>query len=194
MTVLSAESALRRLLEGNEDFSNDKNLPYHDLYERRKMTVDGQSPFAVILSCSDSRVPVELIFHQGIGDIFVIRNAGNIVNDNVYASVEYAVRYLNVNLVMVMGHSKCGAVSTAIHIAGQPHDFSDIIEKYVKQIPLPAEEVTSPTAVIINNVKHSVDKLEKAIAVYMDKDETRTVKVVGSYYDFMTGRVTLVED
>lgn len=194
MNIITAESAIQRLIEGNLDYINDKTLHYHQLQEKRKLNLEKQSPFAVIITCSDSRVPAELIFHQSIGDLFVIRNAGNVVNDNVYASVEYAVKYLEVNLVLVMGHTSCGAIATASEVANQPHAFSDIIKKYIRQIPLPPEESTPFQAAVENNAIHSVEKLRKAIAEYITEENDREIKVVPAYYDFESGKVTLLED
>jgi carbonic anhydrase len=112
--MLSPDEALSRLMEGNERFVNGQGGKY-DLKKEREETAKGQHPFATIIACSDSREPPEHIFDQGIGQIFVIRSAGNVVyGDALKASVEYAIFHLNTPLVMVMGHEDCGAVKAAV--------------------------------------------------------------------------------
>src|SRR3954451_10886779 len=111
---LSADQALSRLLAGNERFVAHKERHPDESAGRRRELVSGQHPFAVILGCSDSRVAPELLFDEGLGDLFVIRVAGNIVDDDILASIEYAVEHLGTKLVVVLGHEKCGAVSAAV--------------------------------------------------------------------------------
>lgn len=111
---LSADEALDRLEVGNKRFVSDNPIRPNSNAARRRELVAGQRPFATIISCADSRVPAELVFDQGLGDLFVIRIAGNISDDAVLGSVEYASLYLGVNLIVVMGHRSCGAVSAAV--------------------------------------------------------------------------------
>jgi carbonic anhydrase len=117
--TISPAEAMRRLMAGNERFQNDKTG--HPLLhsERREELIGGQSPFAVILSCSDSRVPPELIFDQGLGGLFVVRIAGNTVTRAGLESIDYAVSRLGTNLIMVLGHDKCGAVKGALETSAQ---------------------------------------------------------------------------
>ena len=113
--MVTASDALKRLRKGNWRFVNGKNDIARSIGEaRRAELVDGQKPFAVILACSDSRVPVELIFDQGLGELFVIRVAGNIVAPSQIGSIEYAAARLGVRLVVVLGHSNCGAIEAAL--------------------------------------------------------------------------------
>jgi carbonic anhydrase len=117
-TVVPAAQARRRLLAGNQRYCRDRCIRTGQLKERRLALRSGQDPFAVILTCADSRVIPELIFDQSIGDLFVIRVAGNILDDSVLASIEYAVAVLRIRLIVVMGHEGCGAVKAAIdHLA-----------------------------------------------------------------------------
>lgn len=111
---LSAAKALELLKAGNQRFVSDSVTRPHSDPARRQELVGGQRPFATIITCADSRVPVELVFDQGLGDLFVIRVAGNIADDAVLGSVEYASLFLGVNLIAVMGHRSCGAVSAAV--------------------------------------------------------------------------------
>ena len=111
---MSADEALDRLEVGNKRFVSDNPIRPNSNAARRRELVAGQRPFATIISCADSRVPAELVFDQGLGDLFVIRIAGNFSNDAVLGSVEYASLHLGVNLIVVMGHGSCGAVGAAV--------------------------------------------------------------------------------
>ena len=112
--VVSPEGAIARLKQGNQRFADGKPKHMHTSRERRESLVSGQDPCAVILSCADSRVPTELVFDQGLGDLFVIRNAGNVMVEDVMGSVEYAALHLQTQLVVIMGHEGCGAVTAAL--------------------------------------------------------------------------------
>ena len=111
---LSTEQALKKLQEGNKRFIEFKQKHPDENRKRRKEMLKGQHPFVVILSCSDSRVPPELIFDQGLGDIFEIRNAGNVLDDHVIGSIEYAVMHCGVKLIVIMGHQDCGAIAATL--------------------------------------------------------------------------------
>src|SRR3954447_12835695 len=110
----SASQALTRLMEGNDRYARHKEKHPNETLARRKELESGQHPFAVVLSCSDSRVAPELIFDQGLGDLFVIRVAGNIVDDDILGSIEYSIEHLDAKLILVLGHEKCGAASAAV--------------------------------------------------------------------------------
>ena len=114
VSPVSPDQALARLMDGNRRYSQNKEQHPDETLARRMELQSSQHPFAVILSCSDSRVPPELIFDQGLGDLFVIRVAGNIVDDDGLGSIEYAVEHLGTKLIVVLGHEKCGAVSAAV--------------------------------------------------------------------------------
>ncbi|HEY7392870.1 MAG TPA: carbonic anhydrase [Bryobacteraceae bacterium] len=113
-SALTADTALTRLLDGNQRYARHKERHPDQSAARQKELAGGQHPFAVILGCADSRVPPELLFDQGLGDLFVIRVAGNIVDDAVLGSIEYAVEHLGTKLILVLGHENCGAVSAAV--------------------------------------------------------------------------------
>lgn len=110
------EEFLKKILEGNKRFAQGKSVHPNLGGEVRSSLINGQTPFAAILACSDSRVPIEIILDAGLGDIFVVRNAGNIVSDGVVGSFEYAVKNLGVGLIMIIGHGDCGAVKSALNI------------------------------------------------------------------------------
>ena len=111
---IPAEEALKKLMDGNQRFVEMKQQHPDESLERRKEMREGQHPFAAILSCSDSRVPLELIFDQGFGDLFEIKNAGNVLDEHVIGSIEYAVMHAGVKLVVIMGHQDCGAVAATL--------------------------------------------------------------------------------
>ena len=112
--AISADDALAQLVEGNRRFVSGEVARPHQSAARRAELAKGQAPVAIVLTCSDSRVAPELYFDQGLGDLFVIRNAGNVLDDHVLGSIEYAVEHLHVPLLIVIGHEKCGAVSAAV--------------------------------------------------------------------------------
>lgn len=126
----SAEEALQALMEGNQRYRTGK-FKQKDLGTARRIELieNGQKPFAVVLACSDSRVPVELLFDQGMGDIFVVRVAGNVVDPVALGSIEYGLEHLGVNLLMVLGHSNCGAVKATVDGGEAPGSIGAIVQK-----------------------------------------------------------------
>src|SRR5215469_7214849 len=124
---VSADQALAKLMEGNKRYSSNKEQHPDESLARRRELQQSQQPFAVILSCADSRVPPELIFDQGLGDLFVIRVAGNIAADDDLASIEYSVEHLHTKLVLVLAHEKCGAVTAAIEGGKAPGHLKTLV-------------------------------------------------------------------
>src|SRR6476661_5513416 len=112
--ALSADDALAKLMAGNQRYTRHKEQHPDESLARRKELIGGQHPFAIVLGCADSRVSPELLFDQGLGDLFVIRVAGNIADDAILGSIEYAIEHLGAKLILVLGHEKCGAVSAAV--------------------------------------------------------------------------------
>ncbi len=147
---VSPPKALEMLVEGNKRFVSGKAMHPRQSAERRAEVLAGQHPFATILSCADSRVPPEVLFDQGIGDLFTIRNAGNIVDDVVLGSIEYAVKTLGTGLVMVLGHTHCGAVTLTVENGEAFGHLGSLVETIQ-----PAVEVTQgrPGDAILNAVK-----------------------------------------
>ena len=127
-TPLTADEALARLMEGNQRFVSGRAIHPNQTVERRAALAGGQTPIAIVLTCSDSRVAPELYFDQGLGDLFVIRNAGNVLDDHALGSMEYAVDHLHVPLILVVGHGKCGAVSAAVAGAHAPGHIQSIVD------------------------------------------------------------------
>ena len=194
---VSPDDALKMLMEGNARCVASKAEHPAQSAERRAEVAKGQHPFAVILGCADSRVPPEVLFDRGLGDLFTIRVAGNIADDAVIASIEYAVEHLHSPLVMVLGHERCGAVQAAVDTAPQMGEAPGHLGALTKPIqPAVAQAKTQggdllDTAVIANvgNVTAQL-KMSEPLLAHMVHDGK--VKVVGARYDLETGEVTVV--
>lgn len=191
---LSADEALKKLKEGNKNFVEMK-MKHPDISKTRRIEMlNGQNPFVAILSCSDSRVPPEIIFDQGLGDIFEIRNAGNVVNEHVIGSIEYAVYHLGVKLVVIMGHQNCGAVGAALSSEKESKYIEDLkkaIEPAVRTCK--KQNRLSYENVIKENIKHDIQMIsqkDEKLANYMKEHD---VKVVQAYYNLNTGEVEFYE-
>ncbi|MBT8106803.1 MAG: carbonic anhydrase [Gammaproteobacteria bacterium] len=195
--MISAPDALTRLRDGNARFvAGTSNINDAVSSARRAELVGGQAPFAVILACSDSRVPVELIFDQGLGDLFVIRVAGNIVAPSQVGSVEFAAAELGTPLVIVLGHSNCGAVNAALKEltntqgAGSPNlqSIVDRIRPAVEPLLRTGRDVGLQDAVAAN-VRQSVDHLRKGSAILEELIGAGELTVLGAEYSIETGEV-----
>ena len=160
---------------------------------RRKEVSKGQKPFAVIVGCSDSRIPPELIFDQGLGDLFVVRLAGNIVDNVALGSIEYAVEHLGSKLIIVLGHGKCGAVTAAAQGPDAPGHVGTIlkaIQPAVKKArKLPGDLVDNA---IRANAALVVDKIKSSKPILAEMAEKGEIEVIGAYYNIETGAVELL--
>ena len=173
-------TALQSLKAGNERFITGNLLPKGTYAEDRKALCEGQHPFAVVLCCSDSRVAPEIIFDQKLGDLFVIRNAGNVVDDDVLGSVEYAVEHIGTPLVVVLGHSSCGAVTATCQGGELPGHILDLAKRIKPSI--------SSDCCINDNARRHAKKMAQLI----EKDEIVHhvgAKVVAAFYDLLSGKV-----
>jgi carbonic anhydrase len=179
--IEDADEALRLLKEGNERYVRGELVRKDNYAADRKILSEGQKPFAVILTCSDSRAAPEIFFDQKLGDIFTIRNAGNVADTVSQGSLEYAVKHLQTKLVVVIGHSSCGAV-TAAHSGGR---LPPNIEYIVSKIKPALEKGGDVDEVIHTHVRLTVDLLRQNEIV---KEEEAAV--VGAYYDIHTGIVS----
>jgi carbonic anhydrase len=179
---VSPKIALERLIEGNNRFMHDKSICPDRSADRRAASAAKQKPFAIVLGCSDSRVPPELAFDQGIGDLFVVRVAGNVVGDTEIDSVAYSAIYNGSALIVVLGHESCGAVSAVL--ANKAHDI-DCIEKFIK--PAVAKHRNLNDA-IQANIQHSVDIIKQSSAI-APLIKAGKIEVVGAYYHLKTGKI-----
>jgi carbonic anhydrase len=164
--------------------------------KRRSELIKNQHPFATIISCSDSRVPPEMVFDQGLGDLFICRVAGNVINDENLGSIEYSVDHLGVRLILVLGHQRCGAVDAARETIAAKGKAPGHIQSLVTAIK-PAVEATAKDdldATIKANVKHVVDSLRSSTPILKAKVDSGEVKVIGGYYSLDTGAVTFLDE
>jgi carbonic anhydrase len=194
----SAAEARQRLLDGNKRFVAGESIHDHTSKEWRKRLTGGQKPFAAILSCSDSRVPTELVFDQGFGDLFVIRIAGNVISTDVVGSLQYAGHHLHVSLLMVLGHEGCGAVTAALDAkfkrAREPERIealARLIEPGLKDIDPKLSPDKQLSAAVEANVRWSMKQLAELPEGKKALEEKR-FEMIGAVYDLETGRVRVV--
>lgn len=203
--MISAQEALKRLQEGNQRFASD--APTHAILTtqtRRTELVDNQAPFATIIGCSDSRVPIEMVFDQGLGDLFVIRVAGNIVAPSQIGSVEFASERFGVKLVVVLGHSRCGAIQATIESMANPSgknsrnlnaivdrvrpSVAELMETDLRKDPqaLAAHAVRANVRAAVSDLKHGSEVIENLI-------KQGQLLIVGAEYNLDTGVVDFFE-
>jgi carbonic anhydrase len=198
----SAES-LKKLMEGNRRYIENRRDPEKARRDeaRRVEVAEGQEPFAVIFTCADSRVIPEVIFNKGIGDLFVIRVAGNFVTDRCFGilgSIEYAVEFLHAPLVMVLGHERCGAVKAAVNLVKKkrrPPGNIGIIADEIRPVMKDIEDQPGDLLhnAVLANVKLNASRLSKFSTVIDKHVKNGTTKIVGADYDLDTGIVSLVK-
>ncbi len=188
-SAVTAEQAWERLKNGNEKFVADQSLPPMLGAERRQEVAKGQRPFAIVLACADSRVAPEYIFNQGLGDIFVLRVAGNIADPYVLGSMEYALEHLHSPLIVVLGHSKCGAVDAAIGENKPAGNLGKLIDEVHVGKDLPLDKPAALDAAIANNVRHQAELLTKRSDVVKEFLEHKKLRIVSGVYSLATGKV-----
>lgn len=188
---ISADEALKKLQKGNERFIKNHAKHPDESKKRKKEMLKGQHPFVVILSCSDSRVPPELIFDQGIGDIFEIRNAGNVLNNHVIGSIEYAVMHCGVKLIVIMGHQDCGAIAATLSGISETKyikALEDSIQPAVEKCKKEGLEINSDN-VVKAHIAQDIEELisqDNELVKYMQKNN---VKIIPAYYHLDSGKV-----
>jgi carbonic anhydrase len=188
------DQAWQRLKAGNNRFSDDK-MEQPDLStKRRQELAKGQKPFAVVLTCADSRLTPEFIFNQGLGDIFVLRVAGNIVDQYELGSIEYAVEHLHVPLVVLLGHEKCGAVEAAFGGEKPPGNLGKLLGEIDVGKDLPAGKEAALAAAVKNNARHQTRSLTERSAVIKEHVEKKQVRIVYGVYQLATGKVDWPEE
>lgn len=189
---LTPIDAHRILVEGNKRFAQNVKAQ-RDLKEQVLVTSDGQYPFAVILSCIDSRIPVELVFDQGIGDIFSVRVAGNIVNEDVLGSMEYGCKVAGSKIVVVLGHTKCGAVTAACNNV-ELGNITSLLQKIKPDVDLvrtDKEEMTDKAIeeVSVKNIQLSIDRIRKESPILSEMEKNGEIEIVGALYNVSTAEV-----
>jgi carbonic anhydrase len=187
---------LQKLEEGNSRFASGKPMHPDETLERIRELKKGQHPFAVVVSCSDSRVPAELVFDQGLGDIFSIRTAGNVIGDYELGSLEYAVEHLDCKLIVIMGHKDCGAIKAFISSEGH-YNHSDHIKNIINYIERENEEKSLKNTnnltvdkAIDANIAHGVAFLKTAEPILKERFDHNKITIIGALYDIESGKVT----
>jgi carbonic anhydrase len=192
---VTADSALAELSAGNAHHVAHRYQHPHETLDRQRQLVSGQNPHAEILSCADSRVPPELIFDQGLGDLFIVRVAGNVVSDIELGSLEYGAEHLHVPLLVVLGHQNCGAVTAAVEGVGGEDHIAALIAllrpAVEKTRGLPGDPVENAVKA---NVEMVVKQLRTSTPVLAELVAHGKLKVVGAIYSLDTGKVTWLPD
>jgi carbonic anhydrase len=196
--MIPASEAVQRLRDGNYRFVHGEENNLQSINQaRRAELVDGQSPFAIIVACSDSRVPVELLFDQGLGDLFVIRVAGNIVAPSQIGSVEFAAANLGTKLVVVLGHSNCGVVDATLkELSLQQEIRSPNLRSIVDRIGPAVEALDNPSLndAVVANVRNSVARLRSGSGILEALIDSGDLTVVGAKYSIESGVVDFLDD
>ena len=188
------QAPLDKLKTGNEKFVSGYPVHPHETLNRIRDLKKGQNPFVVVVSCSDSRLPPELIFDQGLGDVFSIRTAGNIIGDYELGSIEYAIEHLHCKLIVVMGHENCGAIQAyASPEKGEHHDH---IQNLINYIASEEEEKIVPDSLKLNidvlvkaNIAHGITLLKSSTPVLKPLIDKNEITIIGAYYDLDSGKV-----
>lgn len=197
--IVSATDVLKELVEGNERFLENHPLHPDQTMEVIRNLKKGQHPFVTVVTCSDSRVPPELIFDQGLGDIFVIRNAGNIISDYELGSIEYAVEHLKTPLILVLGHTQCGAVKAFIEhkndsIPNHIQKIVDYIKSETEQLSISESDSNYYEEAVQQNVFHGVHSIKKSEPYLVKMVLEKKVVVKGAVFNLETGKIELLKD
>ena len=198
--AITPAKALELLKEGNQRFTTKQQVE-RDLNLQVEQTSTGQFPFATVLSCIDSRVPAELVFDQGIGDIFSVRIAGNFVNSDILGSMEFASKLAGTKLILVLGHTACGAVKGACdhaelgNLTGMLDNIAPAVDAIVE--PTAAAERTSANIDFVNavgtkNVELTIDRIREESPVLAEMEQAGEIQIVGGMYDIATGKVNFL--
>lgn len=199
--MISPKEALTKLVEGNARFSADNSIHPNRCIETKNALLREQKPFAAVLSCSDSRVPIEIIFDAGLGDIFAVRTAGHVLSKEVMGSLEYAVKSLGVKLIMVLGHENCGAIDTAIQTLKNEEyaDLSENLQSIMNHIYPAIENVEDHVdnseflnTAVKANIKYQLDDLLNKDPYIAQRVEEGKLAIIGAMYSLATGKVEIL--
>lgn len=188
--MIHASEALNRLKEGHQLFLSQQAMKVNTEQHIRSLAENGQHPFAVIITCSDSRVAPEILFHCQLGDIFTIRTAGNVISDVVLGSIEYAVDHLHVNLVLVLGHTHCGAVESAL----EPHDscshcMHELLARIEPSVQQASAKCCEHAAIADLAEDLNIENAMHCISSYPGFADRKALQICGAKYDIETGRI-----
>ncbi|HEY9832147.1 MAG TPA: carbonic anhydrase [Stenomitos sp.] len=187
------DAALKRLMDGNQRFVTQKIKHPDQSKARMKEVAQAQHPFATVLSCADSRVAPEILFDEGIGDLFDVRVAGNIVIPEVLGSIEYAVEILGTPVLMVLGHERCGAVTAAVQGERLPGHMGSFVKAIKPVISKTKGQAGDPVDnAVVANVQYQIEKLKRSSTILSARSQDGKLKIVGGRYDLDSGEVILI--
>lgn len=195
--ALNADQALQELLNGNKRYVEGKPTTLNESTEHRTEVAKGQHPFSVIVGCSDSRVPPEIVFDQGLGDLFVIRVAGNVIDDEALGSIEFAAEEFKLPLVVVLGHERCGAVRATIDAMEKGDEAPGHIKSLVEAIKPSVERTKAQSGDLLDNavranITRVVEQLKSSGPILSELAITNKLKIVGARYDLDSGTVEII--
>lgn len=199
--MISPQEAIKKLIEGNKRFANNESIHPNRCDETKSALIKEQKPFAAVLSCSDSRVPIEIIFDAGLGDIFAVRTAGHVLSKEVIGSLEYAVKAIGVKLIMVLGHENCGAIKTAIdtYQCNNSEVLSENLQSIMNHI-YPAIEQTKCScsedflnSAVRSNIKYQLEDLKEKDPYIAQKLKDGDIALIGGMYSLATGNVEIFD-
>jgi len=185
---MTAKDVLKRLKDGNARFVKDKLNHEQQDKARKKELTGGQDPYAIILSCADSRVVPELAFDTGLGELFVLRVAGNVANTSTIASIEYAVAHIGSKVLVVLGHESCGAVTAAVGGGDNGYNLNHLLSHITPAISA-SKKNASVNTVVKKNAELTVDALKSRSDIIASAVKKRKLKIVPAYYNLGTGKV-----
>jgi len=196
--MISSQEALNRLIEGNDRFAQGNSVHPNRCEETKNALLKQQKPFVAVLSCSDSRVPIEIIFDAGLGDIFAVRTAGHVLSKEVIGSLEYAVKMIGVKLVIILGHENCGAIKTAL-TTYQNKEYGELSENLqsimnhiypaIENVPKDTHEDDLLNSAIKANINYQVEDLIKKDDYLAGKIKSGDIMLLGAEYSLATGKV-----
>ncbi|MTI20228.1 carbonic anhydrase [Fulvivirga sp. RKSG066] len=185
---MTIDGIIERLKSGNERFVSDKLEGKLQDTSRRDALTGGQEPFAILLSCADSRVVPELAFDTGLGELFVVRVAGNVANTSSIASIEYAVAHLGTQVIVVMGHESCGAVTAAMNGGNNGHNINHLLS-HVTPALAASNDGANVNDVVKKNAELTVEELTSRSSILKDAVDSGKLKIVPAYYNLGSGKV-----
>lgn len=198
--MISPQEALGRLIDGNKRFANNASIHPNRCDETKNALLKQQKPFVAVLSCSDSRVPIEIIFDAGLGDIFAVRTAGHVLSREVLGSLEYAIKSLGVKLIMILGHENCGAIGTAIETYQNKSysELSENLQSIMNHIYPAIEKIQCENDDFLNsavksNIHYQLEDLIKKDDYIANKVQKGEIALVGAMYSLTTGKVNFLQ-
>jgi len=192
-TMISGDEALKKLTQGNQRFMAGHSTIHKQIGKRRQAVAKAQHPFAIVLGCADSRVSPELIFDHTLGDLFIVRVAGNIVHDTGLGSIEYAATHFGSPQLVVLGHTRCGAVAAALEGGEAPGHIGSVVAPIKPAVEMVKDQPGAPLDNAVRaNVRRAVDELKASQPILASLVREKKLKIVGAYYGLQSGKVEVI--